>query len=237
MKIRAVTFDCWSTLLYEHEPLIAHERRMQAVLEISRSVDPTLGEERVGRAYDGAWAMHFEHWTASVATGAPEIAAWTLEHLSIKDAGAINELAQAIAEAGLESEIGVLDGAQELLECLAAGGYRRALICDTGLNPGSVVRRHLERAGLLSLLEVLIFSDEAGVPKPDPRVFHSALEPFDVAPKDALHVGDLRRTDVAGARQVGMQTARIRGHHDDRSDLPEADHVVDSHHDIWELVR
>jgi FMN phosphatase YigB (HAD superfamily) len=237
MKLHAVTFDCWSTLLYEHEPLITHEKRVAAALEIAHSLDPSLDHARVRRAYDAAWKQHFDRWHVGLASGGAEIARWTLEALEIPDPGAVRELEQMIAEAGLESEIGVLDGALEVLEKLEARRVRRALICDTGLSPGRVVRRLLERADLLGLLEVQLFSDEEGMPKPDPRMFRAALTKLDVAPGHALHVGDLRRTDVAGARGVGMRTARIRGHHDDVSDLPEADHVVDSHRELWELLR
>lgn len=237
MKLRAITFDCWSTLLYEHEPLIAHGRRVSAVLEITRAIAPSLTEERVLGAYDGAWEVHFDSWHHGIATGAKEIAFWTLERLNMPDPGAVDELAKMIEESGLEGEIGVLDGAREVLERLAEAGYRRALICDTGLNPGRIVREMLDRSGLLELLELQIFSDETGVPKPHPRMFHSALAPLEVEPGEALHVGDLLRTDVAGARGVGMRTARIRGHHDDATALPEADHVIDSHHDLWELLH
>jgi len=100
------------------------------------------------------------------------------------------------------------------------------VVCDTGLTPGRVVRRHLERVGLLSLLDVHVFSDEVGVPKPDPRVFRAALAPFGVPPAEAAHVGDLRRTDVAGARGMGMTSVRLCEPHDDEVDLPDADHVV-----------
>jgi FMN phosphatase YigB (HAD superfamily) len=57
-----------------------------------------------------------------------------------------------------------------------------------------------------------------------------------VTPERALHVGDLRRTDVAGGRAVGMATVRIRFRHDDDSELPDADHVVDSHAELAELL-
>ena len=88
----------------------------------------------------------------------------------------------------------------------------------------------------LELLEVQVFSNEEGVPKPNPRVFHAALEALGVASADAVHVGDLRRTDVAGARGVGMGSIRIRQVHDDRSDHPEADAVADSHRHLLEIL-
>jgi hypothetical protein len=103
-------------------------------------------------------------------------------------------------------------------------------------SPGRVVRRLLDRAGLLALLEVQAFSDEVGVPKPERRIFERALAGLGSAPGAALHVGDLRRTDVAGARELGMRTVRIRHHHDDCSDHPEADHVADTHAALRDLL-
>jgi FMN phosphatase YigB (HAD superfamily) len=109
-------------------------------------------------------------------------------------------------------------------------------VCDTGFSPGRVVRQLLLRTGLLDLLEVQAFSDEVGVPKPDPRIFEHALGALDATPASALHVGDLRRTDIAGARRIGMRTVRIRDHFDDPSEHAEADHVADSHAHLRELL-
>ena len=48
-----------------------------------------------------------------------------------------------------------------------------------------------------------------------------------------VHVGDLRRTDVAGARAMGMETVRFRGVFDDPGPGDEADYVMD---DLRELL-
>jgi putative hydrolase of the HAD superfamily len=120
-------------------------------------------------------------------------------------------------------EIRAIDGAKDALESLAARGVRRALICDTGFSPGRVVRRLLDRAGLLPLLEVTIFSEEISVPKPDPRAFEAALAALGVTANGAVHVGDLRRSDVAGARAFEMGAVRFAGHHDDADAGPSAD--------------
>ena len=52
--------------------------------------------------------------------------------------------------------------------------------------------------------------------------------PVDLS-RAAFGVGDLRRTDVAGARSLLMRSVRIRARYDDDAPLPEADYVVDSH--------
>jgi FMN phosphatase YigB (HAD superfamily) len=235
--IRAVTFDCWSTLIYEPDPKRSFALRVAAYRDLLGEAGEARSSLAVEASLNRAWTRHYEDWTQGRIAGAPEVARWSLEDLDVARAV---ELAPKLAVVLQETQLGLgiasLDGAQELLRGLRAAGIRRGLICDTGLTPGSVVRKLLDRAGLLDELEVLVFSDEAGVPKPHPRVFQRALEGLNASAGEALHVGDLRRTDVAGARGVGMATARIRGHHDDMSEHPEADRVVDSHAELQALL-
>ncbi|MGH0028907.1 MAG: AAA family ATPase [Myxococcota bacterium] len=235
--LRAVTFDCWNTLVFEPSWQIAHARRVDALAEAAAEAGRHVSTAEAGHAFDDAWERHMRLWREGVASGAKEVARWALAELGLRDPHpALEDLTRHFEEASHSGKVEALPGARDTLEALARAGVRRALVCDTGLTPGRVVRRHLDRLGLLEWLEVTIFSDEVGVPKPDARAFLAALEPLGVAPGQALHVGDLRRTDVAGARAVGMETARLRARHDDTSELPEADHVVASHADLLVLV-
>jgi FMN phosphatase YigB (HAD superfamily) len=69
-------------------------------------------------------------------------------------------------------------------------------------------------------------------------MFATALGPFGVRPEEAVHVGDLRRTDVAGARGFGMRAARFRGVHDDGSaDDREGDVVLDRHVELLDHLE
>jgi len=198
---------------------------------------PAGHDPAAARAFDGAWEQHMQLWRDGVATGSREVALWALGALGLREPHpALEHLVGVYEEASHSSRVEALSGALDTLRALERIGVRRALVCDTGLTPGRVVRRHLERLGLLELLEVQIFSDEVGVPKPDPHAFHAALQPLGVAPARALHVGDLLATDVAGARAIGMQTVRIHARHDDASDLPEADFVVGSHDELIDVL-
>ena len=61
-------------------------------------------------------------------------------------------------------------------------------------------------------------------------IFDHALGGLGVDAAHAAHVGDLRRTDVAGARAMGMVAVRYTGvFDDDTQPEPEGDHVVDHH--------
>jgi putative hydrolase of the HAD superfamily len=98
-----------------------------------------------------------------------------------------------------------------------------------GLTPSVVLLEFLEQHDVLRHFDHWSFSDEVGVYKPDAKIFRHALEGLGVDDaSDALHIGDLRRTDVAGAQAVGMTAVRYRGVFDDPpSDLDvEGDHVV-----------
>jgi putative hydrolase of the HAD superfamily len=233
----AVTFDCWNTLLYERDWNLAHALRVTRLREAAEEAGQPVSPEEASRAFDAAWGRHMELWVAGEATGAPEVARWSLEALGIVDAHpAFEHLVQVFQEASHSGAVCALEGARETLTALAREGIPCALVCDTGLTPGRVVRRHLDRLGLLDGLRVQIFSDEVGVPKPDPLAFRRAVEGLGVPPERALHVGDLRRTDVAGARSLLMRSVRIRDRYDDQSPLPDADFVVDSHAELRALL-
>jgi HAD superfamily hydrolase (TIGR01549 family) len=66
--------------------------------------------------------------------------------------------------------------------------------------------RHLfDRVGLTECVDVILDSHEWGVEKPDPRLFHLALEQSDAEAASTAHVGDLFHIDVAGARAAGLR--------------------------------
>ncbi|MBW2241089.1 MAG: HAD family hydrolase [Deltaproteobacteria bacterium] len=234
---QAVTFDCWSTLLSEEDWGLAHQRRIEALAEAAQQAGASPDEEKVEEAFRLAWGRHMQLWAEGVATGASHVAGWAMETLGVAtDGRPLRALCRHFEEASHSGRVVALDGARETLDSLAERGVRMALICDTGLTPGRVVRQHLGRLGLLSSLSAQLFSDEFGVTKPDTQIFAAALDALAVPARYAVHVGDLRRTDVAGARAMGMRSVRIRARHDDETDLPEADHVVDSHAELLSVL-
>jgi len=236
-RLEAVTFDCWNTLLRERDFRVARAVRAAALVEVARSAGAALSDEDAATALARAFDRHVELWERGVASGAPEIAQWALDAVGVGGADAARLLAPRLEEASLGGGSEALPGAGDVLERLRSLGVRTALVCDTGLSPGRVVRELLARAGLLSLLEVQVFSNEIGVPKPHPRVFEAALRPLGVRAGRAVHVGDLRRTDVQGGRGYGMGTVRIRAVFDDGAPFPDADAVIDAHDELADALE
>ncbi len=229
--IRAVTYDCWGTLLKDRDWKGAMHRRASA---LRRFLD--LTEDEAHALLEEAWAKHDEAWKQVETFGPGRMAAYCLESRGVDDDEAIAALTKEFEEATLEFGVEAIEGAAETLAALEAGSIGRALICDTGLTPGRVVRSLLDEVGLLRYLSVQCFSDEVGVPKPGNEIFAKALAELGVRPPEAVHVGDLRRTDISGARDMGMHSARFRAVHDDTSYFAEADFVLDRHEDLLGIL-
>lgn len=93
-------------------------------------------------------------------------------------------------------------GARELLETLAARGIGRALVCNTLSAVGT--RQLMVDYGFDPLVPVQIYSDEAGIRKPNPNLLIWAMTALDVAPADVWYVGDKYDRDVFAARRAGV---------------------------------
>lgn len=67
----------------------------------------------------------------------------------------------------------------------------------------------IHRIGLSSWFRGSLGAREAGVAKPDPRIFHAACQRLGCRPDEVLHVGDDLALDVRGALGAGLQAAWI----------------------------
>jgi HAD superfamily hydrolase (TIGR01509 family) len=62
-----------------------------------------------------------------------------------------------------------------------------------------------ESSGLAPLFSVVTDSHRVGAEKPDPAIFHAALETLQALPETTVFVGDSLRRDHEGARRAGMR--------------------------------
>ena len=71
------------------------------------------------------------------------------------------------------------------------------------------VRRWAQHYGLDRLVDLMIFSDEEAMAKPDARIYHLAAARLGVQPDEAIFVDDVPR-NVEAARAVGMLAVHFR---------------------------
>jgi HAD superfamily hydrolase (TIGR01549 family) len=235
VTLAAVTFDYWNTLVHE-EPGHLRGRRIAAWLGLLEEAGVPVTEDALGALFDRSWVEFSEAWKQNRQLLAPQAAEMMIAELGHDLAPPVRDmLVEAFVMVALDAELHLTPGVADVLAALDERGLRLGIICDVGMTPSTLLRAHLEQHGVLHHFDHWSFSDDVGLYKPDPRIFEHALAGLGSPPHDSVaHVGDLRRTDVAGARAMGMIAVRYAGILDDTSDedpaLPEADHVV-RHHD------
>lgn len=101
------------------------------------------------------------------------------------------------------------DAVPTLVE-LRQRGIRTAIVSNTTWgSPGSLWRKEVARHGLLHCVDQVVFCTDVGWRKPDPRIFHHALQRLRARPEDCLFVGDDPRWDLVGPRGMGMEAVLI----------------------------
>ena len=93
------------------------------------------------------------------------------------------------------NEVTLYDDALPALEQLH-GRFRLFAVSNGNADLGAI--------GIGRFFEHTLAAREAGVLKPDPRIFALLLERAGVSPQHALHVGDDVVADVEGARRAGL---------------------------------
>jgi putative hydrolase of the HAD superfamily len=207
-----VTFDFWQTLLADTPDGIAaaHALRLSGVGEALRcagyACDPAALAEADARAMAALQAIWAEHRDVAAAEQM-RIFLSAIDPALGSRLGAEHRAAVATAYAAPVLTHGpvIAPGAAEAIRLLAGRGLALAVISNTGRTPGTMLRRLLERAGVLDAFRVLSFSDEVGARKPAAEIFHRTLAAAGCDPAAGVHVGDDPDADVAGARAAGMR--------------------------------
>ncbi|HAS36551.1 MAG TPA: noncanonical pyrimidine nucleotidase, YjjG family [Flavobacteriales bacterium] len=95
----------------------------------------------------------------------------------------------------------LMDGAEELLDYLKAKSYRLHLITN-GFREIQTIK--VKEAKLDRWFEELIVSEDVGVKKPHPDIFHHALSITGTKESSSIMIGDNLETDIKGAHGVGI---------------------------------
>lgn len=136
---------------------------------------------------------------------------WLLAQLAIERPASCEHIARAVAEVD-ESLTALppplLPGAADGIRSLATR-FRLAVVSDTGFASGRAQDKLLAQDGLLDCFEATVYSGDVGHAKPRPEPFQRALDRLAVKPGEAIHVGDIERTDVAGSLAAGMRAVRL----------------------------
>lgn len=243
MSIKAVTFDFWSTL-YKSKTVDYSQR----LIRLKKDVEQRSGATFEIGQFEAAVKVARDTWSR----------AWTVEHRTItadewleivlRELGSALDLEHLFEiKTGMENNVlselpTLVPEAKTVLADLATD-YRLAIISDTGITPGRVLRQILKQDGIIDYFTHLTFSDEIGRSKPHPDAFLTTLDALEAEPQAAVHIGDLLRTDIAGAQNVGMRAIQYVGLLDEEAILgkvsqPEIipDAIIKNHTELKPLL-
>lgn len=213
--IAAVTFDFWETLVHDTPENLERGRALR--LEALGALFARAGAPQPAAALDDAYersgtAMRERFWARQRDASIGEQVRLFLDCVGpglverLGDAG-LGEAIEAYASPVLRLPPRLNPGAAQAVTALAARGVRLGIVSNTGRTPGVVLRRVLERYGLLRHFAAISYSDEVGFRKPHAAIFERTLVKLGAAPKESVHVGDDPLDDVEGARSFGMRAA------------------------------
>jgi len=213
MPIRAIVFDLFDTLVdlpMDTLPRVEIEGRqlmstLGALHDALRARTPVAFDDfaRVMAAVDREWRA--THWERDRELTTPERFARVARALGLDDP----ELPGILTEVhmGMLESIALAPPHHAALLARLRQRFRLGLCSNWTWTPSALAI--LEATQLRSSLDAVVISADHGLRKPRREIFDATLAALDVAPEEAVHVGDNLKADVGGAAALGIRTVWI----------------------------
>jgi len=107
-------------------------------------------------------------------------------------------------------------GAGKLLGRLKESGIKVAICTDLTTH---IQHRKLRKLQIADYVDVFVSSEEAGVEKPDAKIFNLVISKLGISPDKVLYVGDSYEKDVVGSGNAGMYPVWFNFHKKSRRDI------------------
>ncbi|QIB75077.1 HAD family hydrolase [Halogeometricum borinquense] len=127
------------------------------------------------------------------------------------------QVADAFAEARDHRNVEFLPGAERVLRTFA-GRYRLGVVTN---GPQDAQAQKIDASGVGEYVETVVYAGHETAAKPAPDAFTLALDRLDVAPEDAVHVGNSVESDVAGANAAGVGSVWVPDSSGDVKPIPD----------------
>jgi len=233
--IKAVTLDLWNTIFVEKSFSEYRVETIRCHLEdhgISRELeDIQEGFRYASKLFEKEWKENYQQMPLNT----------RIKHIldSLEASLPQDTINQIITEFYQTFLIYPPEFKEEVIETIEAlkPEYKLGIISDTGISHGKVIRKYLESIGILKHFSSTIFSDELGYNKPHKLPFQTALKELDIKPHEAVHVGDLLRTDVAGAKNIGMKAVWIKMVEQKELDGVKPDYIITKLPELLEYLN
>lgn len=102
-----------------------------------------------------------------------------------------------------------IEGGPELLKVLREYGLKIGVLTNY---VSEVQIEKLAHCGLTPLVDVMLCVDEIPAAKPDPRSYQAICDKLEIAPAEAIMIGDNWENDVQGALDFGLSAIWLNRH-------------------------
>ncbi len=212
LKIKAVTFDLWETLIFEREGCssLRNDLRCKHLAQSLTNLGIRVSIEQVELAFKELTSYLVRVWETN--NDVSHIDQLRFIHKFVSKGSStleekwVKELDSAFVFPMFEVPAYINPDGYNLLGILKKNNIKVGLISNTGITPGVALREFLMKERVSDYFDDMIYSEEVGIRKPDPRIFHLAAKHLGIKPKEIVHVGDNLRTDVWGAKYADLKT-------------------------------
>jgi HAD superfamily hydrolase (TIGR01509 family) len=214
--LRAILFDLWETLINDG-PERSLPRQARRAEEVKRALDAhglELDIEPITSALNASMRALTQLHDSGVdvdSIGRAKLFQRQLESETQTKVPeeSLHHLEEAIVVMPEEHVPALAPHAVETLDAIKALGLRTVLVSNAGFTTAPALRWMLDYYALRPHLDVLVFSDELQLAKPEPKIFVHALEAIGEAASVCAFVGDSPHNDVYGAQQAGILAVQI----------------------------
>jgi putative hydrolase of the HAD superfamily len=237
MPIKAISFDFWNTLYYDHQ--IMYERHNKRVNHLKEALlkNGYNGELDVEGSFKYCWEHFDKIWKSEHRTlNSRELLIAGCEWLGVTlPEEDVISVSKFFGEVLLEHPPVLFEGVKETIPVLAKN-YKLGITSDTAYTSGKTLRKLLEKDCLLKYFSAFTFSDEIGNSKPHIKAFQSTLNQLDAKPEEAVHVGDNEDTDIKGAIEAGLKAVMFRGAYEREIGFTEAHYFANDWSELNEIL-
>ena len=237
--IRAITFDFWQTLYADNMELLKQREDHRAIhcKEFLSKCNYQFTLEQVKHAYQMTHEMVSEAWQIHHGISMEECISKFSETLGINlTPFQENQVKSITGNSTLLHPPPLVPFVKDLLPQLI-DKYQLGIISDTGITAGTFLREMLKNDEILDYFSVQTFSDETGFTKPDVVQFKKTLEKMRINPSEAVHIGDLVRTDITGAKNAGMYAIRFAGVTTEQENTDLADATISDYRKLEDTIK
>jgi len=232
-KIRAVVFDCYSTLI----DIKTNEQKDEIFRYLSLYLQyygAKLDAEKLRLALEFEKKQCFQ----SAKERYPEIDLEVVFRSILEKEGSntsfLAESCCKLFRVLSRERFQLFPDSLPVLEEIKKSGYPIAIVSDAQkvfcLEEG-------EMLGLTPFFNHVIMSTYLGFRKPDPRIFIIACTLLNISPEEAVYIGNDTETDVKGSKGIGMQAILLDRYGKHKNQEPKPDFYATNLWETWNWIK